>query len=184
MDQQKHEIADHEVYYIVLRVHAGGATWLHHGTALCDSPDGIGLCVARIKRGILSALGAAGKTTDVESIFIRNLAYCDPDIKEAMNQHGLSAQLNSLLESNVLENFVVVGKIGEDQLTVMAISAPCAEKAAEVMAKCVLAQHGKPFLPLNICLVGGMVGDLDRMFDETASQILQLLELSGTATPH
>lgn len=174
---QRPDVTDDEIFYVVQRVHVGNATWFHHSTIICDTVECLSHGIARLKQDIMSEIGKAFRG-DVEPVFIRSLAYCNPDIVAAVDGMGMLQEQQKLLDSSVFENYVVMGLIGENELSLMALAADSAQDASALATDSVLKQHGKRFMPLNICLVSSIVPELERMFQKTATSMQMLLDMS------
>lgn len=178
---QRPEVADDEIFYIVQRVHVGNATWFHHASIICDTVDCLSHGISQLKDGIASELGNVFRG-EIEPVFIRSLAYCNPDIVDALENMGIRREQEELLESSVFENYVVMGLIGEKELSLMVLAADCAQDASELANDSVLKQHGKRFMPLNICLVSSIIPELDRIFQRTAANMQLLLAMPVAAS--
>lgn len=166
------DVSEDEIYYAVHRVVIGNATWYHHGVLVSDGLDRVCSGLLDIKSSIATE---ASEDAVITPVFLRSLMSLDEEVIGDVLRQEIAEQIELLRSTGGANEFVVLGLVGDQQMTMFRVSAPDAFTAAANAAEAVHHQHGAEFTPLNVSFAQPVLEELNQHFLKAATDIKRML---------
>lgn len=172
-------ISDDQVLYAVHQVTVGNAKWFHHSMMLGDGMDALASGLLTVQESIRGEIGRAG---EILPVMIRSLMISDQaEVGDALDR--ISEEVQTLRSAGRHSGYVVLGMVGEKELTLFSVDAKDAFYAASSAAELVAEQHGQEFVPLSVSFVQDSLDELNLSFGKRAKEVRLVLSASP-ATKH